>query len=531
MEQTLSESSWMLSVADAYDLVRSSDILSTDDHEVIRDGLFLPLCENTAKNKRGKSNWQTYHNAAILAIGAVLGRPDLVDSALNDPENGFHYQMEVSVLPGGMWYENSWGYHFYPLEAVRRMTETSRHLGIDLYAIPQVKEMYTVALDYVMADGTIPRSADATTQRIPGSRYETAYHQWPDPAFLDVLPGEPTWESVMYGRKTFSDSEKKESWSSVLKEGAGHAILRANGPEGLSSAVLAYGPFGGGHGHFDKLSFVYFALGQEQGYDPGRAKSQAYRLPIHGDWYRATTSHNTVLVGRQSQEGVTGNLELFFTNDELSAAAANTDLAYEGVIHHRLLVLRQDYLLVADVLKSTDGVVRTFDWMYHNLGESITSEQATDQVVAGDGQGFEYLEDCRRGEATGPVEASITHGDHSIRVIVAEDGESGVMIGTGPGESVMHRVPTLFVTREGGAAQFAAAIDANTNGRLTVKSVVSESVGGGLVVTVVLTDGGVEMYGYDPSGSERSVAGTTTSARLICLEKDEDGWVVVGESE
>lgn len=532
MEQTLSESSWMLAVADAYDLIRTSDILSVDDHGVIRDGLLLPLYENTIKNKRGKSNWQTYHNAAILAIGAVLGRADLVDFALNDEENGFHYQMEVSVLPGGMWYENSWGYHFYPLEAVRRMTETSQHLGIDLYGIPQVKEMYTVALDYVMADGTLPRFADATTQRIPGDRYETAYYQWRDPVFLEVLPEEPTWGSILYGRKTGSIYGVGDSWSSVLKEGAGHAILRTNGPGGRASAVLTYGPFGGGHGHFDKLSFVYFASGIEQGYDPGRARSQAYRLPIHRDWYRATTSHNTVLVDRASQEGVEGALELFLTNEHLSAAAANTDQAYAGVMHHRLLVMRPTYLLVADILDSGDGREHTFDWMYHNVGESVSSAEAPVAAAPGEGQGFEYLEDCRRGETSGPISAQIQNGDHAVHVMMAEDGRSDVLIGSGPGESVMDRIPMHMVTRKGTAARFATTIGTGAlGGESPVQSVSAMDEGAGVVVRVILSDGMMETYGYDPEGSQRKVEGVSTSARLLCLRREGNDWQPIGESE
>jgi oligo-alginate lyase len=531
MEQTLSESSWMLSVADAYDLVRTSDILSESDHETIREGLFLPLYENTNQNQRGKSNWQTYHNAAILAIGAVLGRADLIDQALNDPEHGFHYQMEVSVLPGGMWYENSWGYHFYPLEAVRRMTETSRYLGIDLYEIPQVKEMYTVALDYVMADGTLPRTADATTQRIPGSRYETAYHQWKDLAFVAVLPSEPTWQSVQYGRTEFAEGHR-DYGGSILEKGGGHAILRANGPEGPASVAMSYGPFGGGHGHFDKLSFVYFALGEEQGYDPGRARSQAYRLPVHRNWYKATTSHNTVIVDRASQEGVTGHPELFLTNDEVSAAAAYVDEAYENVVHHRLIVLRPDYLLTADILDTSDGNDHTFDWTYHNLGESITSAQATEVAAPDTGQGFEYVEDCRRGATEGDIASEICNGENQTNVMVVGSGASEVMIGTGPGESVMDRVPTIFVTRRGTSARFVATIDPTpADGEPTVGSVTSEDVGDGVVVTVTLTDGVREVYAYHSAGLSREVNGFTTTSKLICLKSDGDGWAKLAESD
>ena len=249
-EQTLTEASWILDVCEAYDLVRRSSALSAEDHRAIREDLLLKVAENIAKHNAGKSNWQTYHNAAFMMIGGVLGRADLVRQAIEDPGNGFYYQMEASVLPGGMWYENSWGYHFYTLAAVERIVETARRLGIDLYSVPQVKAMFTVALDYRMADGTLPRFGDATTTRIPGGRYEAAYRRWPKPAFLSLLPLGPTWESVLYGRAE-KPLPAPAAPQSTLHAAAGHAILRA----GTTTAAFTFGPFGGFHGHFDKLSF------------------------------------------------------------------------------------------------------------------------------------------------------------------------------------------------------------------------------------------------------------------------------------
>ena len=127
-------------------------------------------------------------------------------------------------------------------------------------------------------------------------------------------------------------------------------------------------------------------------------------------------------------------------------------------MHRRLVVLRPDYLMVADILNSSDGGEHTFDWMYHNLGESITSEQTTTAGEPDEGQGFEYVEEVRRGESAGAVAADIVKGEHTVRVILAAGGPSEVMVGTGPGESVMHRVPTLFVTRRGTSTRFAATI-------------------------------------------------------------------------
>ena len=120
----------------------------------------------------------------------------------------------------------------------------------DITTNPQVKAMFTVALDYRIADGTLPRFGDATTLRIPGGRYEAAYHRWLEPAFLSLLPLGPTWESVLYGRAG-KPVPAPGAPQSTLHAAAGHAILRA----GTTTAAFTFGPFGGFHGHFDKLSF------------------------------------------------------------------------------------------------------------------------------------------------------------------------------------------------------------------------------------------------------------------------------------
>ena len=522
-EQTLNESSWMADVCSAYDLVRRSEAMSDDDRRAIRERFLVPVYENIRKHPAGKNNWQTYHNSAFMYIGGVLGDEAIVRQALEDPENGFYYQMGESVLPGGMWYENSWGYHFYTLEAVRRIVETGRLLGIDLYAFPQVKAMYTVATDYLMPDGTLPRFGDATTTGIPRDRYESAYRQWRGPALMALLPDGPTWESILLGR-----SERLEATvdtagaNSVLKAGAGHAILRTTGSNGPSAAVMTFGPFGGFHGHFDKLSFVYYGLGQELGYDPGRARSQAYRLPIHRNWYRATVSHNTVVVDGVSQAGVAANGGLFLADEQVSAASAWTDDAYEGVIHRRLMVLRPGFLVVADLLDSDDGRTHRFDWLYHNRGTGVASPSAETPGLLPDGQGFEYLEDVCQGMMNGLIRATVSLSEGNVDVTVNPQAGSSVLVGTGVGESVTDRIPLICVSREGMAAQFAAAVEPRKGFDLgEVEEVtIEEHASSGWVVRVALCCGIEERYVWDPDGRSRTEEGIETQARLLLLRKE-----------
>jgi hypothetical protein len=167
-----------------------------------------------------------------------------------------------------------------------------------------------------------------------GRLFEPAYHAYQDPQILALLGERTSFESVLLGR-TAQAVAKPAVLESMVFEDAGHAILRAKGEAGLTAA-LTFGPYGGFHGHFDKLSFVFYGFGRELGVDPGRARSQAYRLPIHSHWYKATISHNTVLVDQQSQSLRRASHSL--NPGRVHVAGARCDDAYSGVKHTRWLL-------------------------------------------------------------------------------------------------------------------------------------------------------------------------------------------------
>ena len=288
-EQTLNEAYCMSrQIAPAYDLIYNSGVLSEAEHKKIQDGLIRPMLKNIDKHKAGKSNWQSWHNAALLAGGAMLKETDWIQRAIYDPKNGFKHQMNISVSNDGMWYENSWGYHFYTLSALVNAAESARRLRIDIWQDNTFKKMFTLGVYYTMGDGKLPRFGDDVNSSIKGKGYlmEPAYHAYRDPAILALLSDKPSFESILLGRKIGQTAEVPILESRVFA-GAGHAILRTQGKARLTAA-FTFGPYGGFHGHYDKLSFVFYGYGKELAVDPGRARSQAYRLPIHRNWYKAT---------------------------------------------------------------------------------------------------------------------------------------------------------------------------------------------------------------------------------------------------
>jgi hypothetical protein len=458
-EQTFNEAADLSNeIGPAYDLIHDCGVLSAADHTAIRDGLLLPILRNIDKNKTGKNNWQTWHDAALIWGGALVRDPAWIQKAIADPQNGFVYQMGVSVSKEGMWYENSWGYHFYTLGALVNIAETARRLDIDLWSNERLHKMFTLPVYYTMADGMLPRFGDdvSSSARRVGRLFEPAYHAYQDPQILALLGERASFESLLLGR-TAQATAKPAVLESMVFEDAGHAILRTKGEAGLTAA-MTFGPYGGFHGHFDKLSFVFYGFGKELGVDPGRARSQAYRLPIHSNWYKATISHNAVLVDKQSQKPAAGKLLFFGPKSDYTVAAASCDDAYPGVKHTRWLVMTGTYLLVVDKLQSDTN--HRFDWLYHSKGKNVTCDAARDSVaVAGEMPGAEYIHNAKRGTTGAVIRAQFEDAGMTTHLTMAAREGTVVTAGDGVGGSVDDRVPMVMIGRDGQEVLFAAVLE------------------------------------------------------------------------
>ena len=460
-EQTLNEAGLMIPLVTAYDLIFDSGVLSSDEKRKIEEDLIRAMADCINVHKTGKSNWQTWHNAALLYAGTVLGDKQMVKQAMLDNENGFVTQMNISVTPEGMWYENSWGYHYYTLSALTLIAEGGKRLGMDIYSHELLRKMYLLAFDYLMADGSLPRFGDAVNDSPKNhSVNEKAYAVYKDSRLLATLPAEPTWEMIMTGRKADNETVQLQSVSSLIP-GAGHAILATNGP-GKLTAALTFGPYGGFHGHYDKLSFVFFGYGKELGVDPGRAASQAYRLPIHQEWYKATTGHNAVLVDGIPQKEAGGQLLAFESSASYAAVSAFAGPAFDNVTHHRFLLLGPTYLLVVDELKATDGKEHTFDWLYHNKGQNaVCTLPVSKAKLLPVPAGYSYLQNLAAFKAGNeePVEVKFTDGEITTNLMMPGHQGDEIFTATGPLTSVEDRVPVMIVRRKGRNVHFITVIE------------------------------------------------------------------------
>ncbi|HEY3297865.1 MAG TPA: heparinase II/III family protein, partial [Armatimonadota bacterium] len=184
------------------------------------------------------------------------------------------------------------------------------------------------------------------------------------------------------GVTSFANNGVVQDGSSLFPS-SGYATLRRppaakSGLPDSSSLALNFncGPYGGGHGHPDKLSIVLYAGGHQWLPDFG---SCGYDSPLKGSWTAQTVSHNTVVVDGVSQypagpdnrvwptdtaqKRSVGRIDLFHANPVMSIAGGWTDSVYPGVYMKRTLANLGGSILDVFSIKSSEKHV--YDYVLH----------------------------------------------------------------------------------------------------------------------------------------------------------------------
>jgi hypothetical protein len=222
-------------------------------------------------------------------------------------ESGLHEQIKQGILGDGMWWECSWGYHFYTMHAIWPLVEAVRKQGIDVYD-DHYKGLFDAPINFALPGGLLPPINDSGAGVALPSRcevYELAYARYREPDYLRVLElmDRTTRESLCFGETQDEvPSQEPEPARSANFPDTGIAILRDR--ESDTVVTLDYGPHGGGHGHPDKLGLIVHSAGRIMAPDPG---SIQYAAPLQLGWFKTTVSHNTVSVDGQPQEPCTGD--------------------------------------------------------------------------------------------------------------------------------------------------------------------------------------------------------------------------------
>ncbi|HMO75734.1 MAG TPA: heparinase II/III family protein [Sphingopyxis sp.] len=436
--QSLNDSVFLVNAAQGYAQIR--DALTADERRRIDDGAIRPMAKFLSDGSPeviGRiHNHATWACAGVGLAGYLLGDRDLVDKALlgldKSGKSGFLRQLDLLFSPDGYYAEGPY-YQRYALQpfVVFAAAIAANDPGRDIFGYRGgiVLKAVRTAID-VTHDGYFLPLNDAMPDK--SLRTEELYHAVAiaygatrDPALLGIAE----WQ----GRTVLT--AEGEALAAALAAGGARpwpfASRRlSDGPEGEGGALVllrgkptATGPLlvakngvqGMGHGHFDRLNWLYY---DETGpvvtdYGAARflnveAKQGGRYLPENESWAKATVAHNTLVVDEGNQFGGRWKLAEEHGTRQLSAgldgptrwSIAEIDTAWKGVTVRRTLLLLDvaglANPLALDLVHPTGSGRHRYDLPLHFSGHIIDSDigfrrNLAERPVLGRANGYQHL--------------------------------------------------------------------------------------------------------------------------------------------
>lgn len=434
--QTLNDSVWLVSAVQGYDAIRDS--LSAADRKTIDDNVFRPMADflsGTPENFDKIHNHATWAVAAVGMTGYVLRDPTYVDKALKgskrDGSAGFLKQVDQLFSPDG-YYEEGPYYQRYALapfilfaNAIERNDPQQgifkRRDGVLLKAVDALVQSSYGGYFFPINDAILDKGLD-TEELVAG--IDIAYARTTDARLLSVAKAQKrvllSPEGLQVAQALAQDKATPFAFvPTLLRDGpdgteGALAILRMGGENG-QALVMKNTKQGMGHGHFDKLNWLFYDNGQRVVTDYGaarflniEAKAGGIYLPENNSWARQTIAHNTLVVNEQSHFGgdwkkgqpLAPTPLLFATRDDTQIASARMDSAYDGVSFTRTqLLLAHPSLgepVVLDLLRVNGSKAARYDLPLHFNGHIMdvgfkSQSAVTSRPVLGKANGYQHV--------------------------------------------------------------------------------------------------------------------------------------------
>jgi len=436
--QSLNEAVWLVTSIQGYDAIY--DVLDAAEKADIEKHLLRPMVsfisDEAPQTFDRIHNHGTWAVAAVGMTGYVIGDQGYVEKAMyglkRDGSAGFMKQLDLLFSPDGFYSEGPY-YQRYALMPFLLFAKVIEHndpqrkifeyrSGVLLKAVYTVIQLSYNNYFFPINDALKDKGLD--TQELCYG-VAIAFAMTGDTRLLSIAEIQNRIVLTGDGFRLSLAIEKDEARSFGFesmqitdgpdgKQGA-LGILRSGAGARDQALVFKATGQGLGHGHFDKLTWLFYDNGNEIVRDYGAArflnveeKDGGRYLPENNTWAKQTVAHNTLVVDetshfngdwKVSQEYYPQPL-IFETNKNLGIISARMDNAYDGVVFSRTLAMLKSGIfpnpVVLDILKVESDKQHQYDLPLHFNGHithiSHPLEASTVSLSAlGDENGYQHL--------------------------------------------------------------------------------------------------------------------------------------------
>lgn len=411
--QSLNEAVWLVYSIQGYDAIAGS--LSEQQRQHIEQNVFLPmadfLSEQSPQTFNKIHNHGTWAAAAVGMTGYALGQDKMVEQALlgldRSGDAGFYKQLDKLFSPDGYYTEGPYYQRYALLPFIvfaRAVEENDPHRKIFEYRNGILEKAVYTALQLSYNKFFFPIN-DALTDKGIDTRemvygVDIIYALNNDPQLLAIADLQQeillTGDGLKVAAGIASNETQPFSFSNLLLSDGSEgdqgalAIIRSGAKVGDQALVLKNTSQGMGHGHFDKLNWLFYDNGLEVVTDYGAArylniesKYGGHYLPENKSWAKQTVAHNTVVVdetshfnGKLKQAVDKSPQQLIFSEQgNVTFSSAKMDNVNKGVDLVRsvasLTLDDFEHPVVVDVLKVSSERRHQYDLPLYYRGQIV----------------------------------------------------------------------------------------------------------------------------------------------------------------
>ncbi len=447
--QNLNEAVWLVHMAQGYDLI--VDHITDESRALIENRVLRPaakfLSEESPETFNKIHNHGTWAAAAVGMTGYVLNDQDLVEKSLTGLDKsgryGFLKQLDELFSPDGYYTEGPY-YQRYALmpfvlfaKAIEN-NEPSRKIfeyrdGILLKAIYATIDSSYNGLFFPINDA-IKDKGLATSELVWA--VAIAYGLTGDTQLLGLAQSQGRVSLTGDGFKMAQAIDKGQAKpyqfkTTEFRDGAdGKAgalsVFRFGDGEDHQALVVKNTSQGMGHGHFDRLSWLFYDNGEEIVRDYGAArflnvesKYGGHYLPENKTYAKQTVAHNTLVLEGESHFGGDWRLgqktapEVLFSQmgADLSVTSAVEKNAYKSAVLQRTMALVKvpdlEFPIVVDVFDVKSSRQMRMDLPVHFNGHLTDhnlelAASDTSREPLGTENGYQHLWGVAQGSTTQP---------------------------------------------------------------------------------------------------------------------------------
>lgn len=427
--QSLNDANWLVYTSQAYDCIYN--YLTEKERSVIEKDLFYPFAKHISEDSpqffNRIHNHSTWATAAVGMIGLVMNDDKLLNHALyglntdndsskeimdddggflfSENNKGFIANLESPFSPDGYLTEGPYyqRYAMYPFMTFAVSLYNSKKSNLFNYKNDVLVKAVETLIQLSNSKGEFFPINDAQKGMSIFSRElitavsNAYYYGNKNSSLLDIAIDQERVSLDSAGFAVALDIENGFNTDFVKKsvsfgDGSngnkgGLAVIRSDNIE----LLYKYTSHGLSHGHYDKLTYLYYVNGEEMVQDYGLArfvnieqKNGGGYLKENKTWAKQTIAHNTLSVNQKTQFNGSYKLAsqnhskfLFksFENENLKVVSAIEDNAYPGTTFQRTFFVLKDVSLsnsvVFDIINIYSEEENNYDLPFYFVGQPI----------------------------------------------------------------------------------------------------------------------------------------------------------------